>query len=104
MIEGGYNNDWMWFGKSLEFRVVGLKPGGLVCPRGQSAQALGPKIVRNRDADFGSDHRPHGHLHIAFGHILMDAIVRKARETLVLLHGKDFGLIRLRCTKDRLRD
>src|SRR5215813_372241 len=101
MIERTNWDDRLRSRKTFEFRIVRLKTSRFVRPHGQSAQTVGSQIVRNSDANLGSNHSPGRHLHIAFSYILVDEIVREPCQTLVLLHSKDFRLIGLRGAEDR---
>ena len=49
-------------------------------------------IVGDGDTHAGSDDRSHRDLRVQFRHILVNEIVGKPGETLVLFHGEDFSL------------
>ena len=89
--------------QSFEFRILRLQLRDVVCALRQSFEALGARVIRNRNADLRSDNAPHGDLAVPFRDVLMNVIVGKARQAFVLLDGDNFGLIRRRCGQTRCR-
>src|SRR5215470_10753543 len=54
-------------------------------------------MIRGSDADALADHRAHGELPVLLDHILVDVVMRIAREGALAAERNGFGLVRLRC-------
>src|SRR5947209_8336462 len=88
----------------FEFGIRGLQLRNVAGANRQFAETFRPEIVRNGNADFCFDDRPDGNLNVSLGHVLMDAVIRKASEAFVLLEAKNFGFVRGRSTHYHVGD
>src|SRR5439155_14094860 len=82
----------------------GLKPSDLIGPHGELAQTIRTHIVRYSNADLRSKNGPYSDLDVAFGNVLMDAVISETGKAFVLLHCEDFRLVRAGFTENEIGD
>ena len=92
-IPAAYALHWLGTRQRAEIFVLALPLRDLVCLRRDAGEPFIRDVVGRCDADLLADHGAHAHIDIGLFDVLVDVVVRKARERRVVPEDFDLGLV-----------